>query len=220
MALRRVILAVGILAALSITGCSAHSTTLSWDEPNARQVIYRVSEETAFTTALEAYAALYPSKSVDDVVEGRGRGYNADERSWAGDVWHHTILVIPAVATDTNGNEVRGYWYDYDGGGTFAPTTKRTTGLMQFIRKRLSLTAVVVMNVRHGSYETDGRAYLGLKRDAREILPVLRRVPSLPALNNADRLNELKRMRERDLITEEEYQAKRRQILDSLLNSP
>jgi Short C-terminal domain len=205
--------AVGMLVALAITGCSSHSTTLLWDEPNARRVIYRVSEETAFTTALEAYAALYPSKSVDDVVEGRRRGYNADERSWAGDVWHHTILVIPAIATDTKGNEVRGYWYDYEGSGSYAPTTKRTTGLMQFIRTRLAATAVVVTSVRYGSYETDGRAYLGMKRDARDIPPTLRRAP---AQTNADRLNELKTMHERGLITEEEYQAKRRQILERM----
>src|SRR5215831_18193287 len=175
MARRRALLAVGILAALSITGCSAHSTTLLWNEPNASQVIYRVSEDTAFTTALEAYAALYPSKSVDDVVEGRRRGYNADERSWAGDVWHHTILVIPATATDTNGNEVHGYWYDYEGSGSYAPTKERTKGLLEFIRARLNSTAVVVTGVRDGSYETDGRAYLGMKRDARDILPTLRR---------------------------------------------
>jgi len=210
---RRALLAIGIVAAFSITGCSAHSTTLLWDEPNARQVIYRVTEETAFTIALEAYAALYPNKSVDDVVEGGRRGYNADERSWAGDVWHHRILVIPAIGTDHNGREFLGYWYDYDGGGTYAPTTKRTTGLMQFIRTRLSSTALVVAKVRDGSYETDGRAYLGRKRDARDILPELRRAR---AANNADRLNELKVMRERNLISEEEYQAKRRQILDRM----
>jgi hypothetical protein len=176
-------------------------------------VIYRVSEETAFTTALEAYAALYPNKSVDDVVEGRRRGYNADERSWAGDVWHHRILVVPAIATDSNGSEVRGYWYDYDGGGTFAPTTERTTGLMQYIRARLNTTAVVVTNIRDGAYETDGRAFLGLKRDARDILPALRRAP---AQSNADRLNELKTMRDRGLISEEEYEVKRREILDRM----
>jgi hypothetical protein len=202
-----------LLAALSVVGCSAHSTTLLWDEPNARQVIYRVSEETAFTTALEAYAALYPSKSVDDVVEGRRRGYNADERSWAGDWWHHRILVIPAIGTDPTGSEVRGYWYNYDGGGSYVPTTKRTTGLLQFIRARLEGTAAVITNVRDGTYETDGRAYLGLKRDARDIMPALRRAP---APSTADRLNELKTMRERGLITEEEFEAKRRQILDRM----
>jgi len=210
---RCALLTVAMLAVLSITGCSAHSTTLLWDEPNARQVIYRVSEETAFTTALEAYAALFPSKSVDDVVEGRLRGYNADERTWAGDWWHHRILVIPTIGTDANGNEVRGYWYDYSGGGTFAPTTNRTTGLMQFIRARLNASAAVVTNTRDGAYETDGRAFLGMKRDARDILPTLRRAP---AQSNADRLDELKTMRDRGLITEEEYESKRRQILDRM----
>jgi len=34
-------------------------------------VIYRISEETAFTVDLEAYAALYPTKSRDDIVDGR-----------------------------------------------------------------------------------------------------------------------------------------------------
>ncbi len=214
MKLTRTPLLLPVLALVFVVlGCSAHSTTLLWDEPNAAQVIYRISEETAFTTALEAYAALFPSKSVDDVVEGRRRGYNADERSWAGDVWHHRILVIPAIGTDSNGNEVRGYWYDYDGGGTFAPTTKRTTGLMQFIRTRLSSSGIVITGVRDGSYETDGRAYLGMKRDARDIIPALRRAP---APSNVDRLNELKTMRDRGLITEEEYEAKRRQILDRM----
>ena len=37
-----------------------------------------------------------------------------------------------------------------------------------------------------------------------------------PALNNADRLQELRKLREQGLITEEEYEAKRRQILDRL----
>ena len=37
-----------------------------------------------------------------------------------------------------------------------------------------------------------------------------------PAGSNADRLNELKVMRDKGLVTEEGYQVKRRQILDRL----
>jgi hypothetical protein len=118
---------------------------------------------------------LYPKKSVDDIIDGFRRGYNADERTWAGDWWHHRILIIPAIGSDANGNEVRGYWYDYSGGGTFAPTEKRTAGLLQFIRARLDATGVAVTNLREGQYETDSRAYLGMKRDARDIIPTLRR---------------------------------------------
>jgi Short C-terminal domain len=199
--------------ALLVSGCASTGTTLVRPDGEG-QVIYRISEEEAFTIALDAYAALYPNKSVDDVVENRRRGYNADERSWAGDWWHHRILVIPAIGSDAGANEVHGYWYDYSGGGTFAPTNKRTTGLLQFIRARLDATGkgVVVTNVRDGQYETDGRAYLGLKRDARDIKLAPR--PATPS--NTDRLNELKAMRDKGLISEEEYQVKRRQILDRM----
>jgi hypothetical protein len=206
--------AIAAAAALILTGCAAASSTLVRRDGSAGQVIYQISEDQAFTIALGAYAALYPKKSVDDVIEGQRRGYNADERTWAGDWWHHRILVIPAIGTDSSGKDVHGYWYDYSGGGTFAPTEKRTTGLLEFIRARLESTgtATVVTNVREGRYETDGRAYLGLKRDARDI-----KLGGRPAgRTDADRLAELKTMRERGLITEEEYQAKRRQILDKM----
>jgi hypothetical protein len=163
-----------ISVALLITGCSwrAHDTTLSRDGSTAGQVIYRISEEMAFTTALDAYAVLLPKQSVDDIVEGGRRGYNADE-NWSTDRWHHRILVVPAIGTDASGNEVHGYWFDYSGGGTLRPTAERITGLLQFIRARLDATgtALTVTSLRDGQYETDGRAYLGLKRDARDIRP-------------------------------------------------
>jgi hypothetical protein len=160
---------------LLITGCggwSTHSTTLARDGVGAGQVIYRISEEKAFTTALDAYAALFPKQSVDDIVEGNRRGYNVDE-NWSTSQWHHRILVVPAIGTDASGTEVHGYWYDYSGAGNLGPTVERITGLLQFIRARLDPTgtAVVVIGLRDGQYETDGRAYLGLKRDARDIRP-------------------------------------------------
>jgi len=126
--------------------------------------------------------------------------------------------VIPAIGTDGNGNEVRGYWYQYSGGGTYFPSEKRTTGIIEFIRTRIDATgtAVVVTNLRDSTYETDGRAYLGLKRDARDIRLDVR----APGASNADRLNELKAIRDRGLITEEEYQAKRRQIIDGIVGRP
>jgi hypothetical protein len=207
------VVAAGVLA-LTAAGCASARTTLARPDGTG-QVIYRISEEQAFTVALDAYAALYPKKSVDDIVEGNRRGYNADERSWAGDWWHHRILVVPAIGIDSGGKEVHGYWYDYSGGGTFAPTKKRTTGLIEFIRMRLDATgtATLVTNLRDGQYETDGRAYLGLKRDARDIRIAPRQAPTTPTM---DRLNELKALRDRGLITEEEYQTKRRHILDRM----
>jgi hypothetical protein len=207
-------LAAAALMVLMVNGCAVTSTTLVRPDQGGSQVIYRISEEQAFTTALEAYAELTPKQSVDDIVEGTRRGYNADERKWM-DWWSHRLLVIPAIGTDANGNEVHGYWYDYSGGGTLFATTRRRTGLLKLIREKLDPTgtATIVSNVRDGTYETDGRAYLGLKRDARDIKLQGLRAPGVGA---AERLGELKTMRDRGLITEEEYQAKRRQILDRM----
>ena len=73
-------------------------------------------------------------------------------------------------------------------------------------------TATVVTNLRDGSYETDGRAYLGLKRDARDIKSALRPTGS----GSAERLEALKGLRDRGLITNEEYEAKRREILNRM----
>jgi hypothetical protein len=199
------------LLTLTATGCASSGTTLTRPGQGDGHVIYRISEAKAFTTALEGYATLYPKQSVDDIVEGTRRGYNADERFWT-DWWSHRLLVIPAVGIDARGNEVLGYWYDYKGSGTFAPTEKRTTGLLNFIRSRLDATAVAVTNVRDGSYETDGRAYLGLKRDARDI----GLAPRPTGASSADQLSDLKTMRDKGLITEEEYQTKRRQVLDRM----
>ena len=49
---------------------------------------------------------------------------------WAGDWWHQRILVVPAIGTDTNGNEVRGYWHDYSGA---ARLPRPPSGLQQIL---------------------------------------------------------------------------------------
>ena len=174
----RVLIACLMAETALMGGCgwSSHSTTLSRDGSRAGQVIYRISEETAFTTALAAYAALYPKQSVDDIVDGTRRGYNVDE-NWGMDSWSHRLLVIPAIGTDAGGREIRGYWYQYSGRGTLGPTPERISGLIELIRTKLDATgtAAIVTNVRDGQYETDGKAYLGLKRDARDIKPDARR---------------------------------------------
>jgi Short C-terminal domain len=88
------------------------------------------------------------------------------------------------------------------------------------LEQALGKTAITVQNPRDDEYETDGRAYLGLKRDARDIklgMPPPNKAGGQPSKpSNSERLSELKAMRDKGLITEQEYQAKRRQILDEM----
>jgi hypothetical protein len=120
-------------------------------------VIYRISEEKAFRTVLDAYAVLLPMQSADDIVDGVRRGYNADER-WGLDYWSHRVLVVPAVGIDASGAEVHGYWFDISGSGTLMPVGEARTKFLRLIRAWLDPTgtATVVTNLRTGTYETMG----------------------------------------------------------------
>lgn len=205
-----------VVLALAVAGCASAGTTLQPTTGSDQgQVLYRISEEQAFTVAIEAYAQLYPKQSLDDIVEGRLRGYNADERSWV-DWWSHRLLIVPAVGRRPDGTEVRGYWYDYSGSGTLFPTEKRRTGLLSLIRERLVAggSAVTVTSIREGTYETDGKAYLGMKRDARDV----RSTQQQPKAHRSteERLRDLKSLLDKGLITDDEYQVKRRSILEGL----
>ena len=206
--------AVVAIIGLAVVGCASSSTTLVRPDPGSKEVIYRISEEKAFTIALEAYAQLLPKQSVDDVVEAGRRGYSADQR-FALDWYTHRVLVIPAVGTDTSGRDVHGYWFDISGSGSMPITGgAKHKEFLKVIEDALAATGTVtaVTNLRDGEYETDGRAYLGLKRDARDI-----KLESRPSgTGTADCLSELKAMHDRGLITDEEYQAKRRQVLDRM----
>jgi len=203
-----------VLIGFTVAGCASSSTTLVRPDLGAGQVIYRVSEEEAFTIALDAYALLLPKQSVDDVVDGRRRGYSADQR-FALDWYTHRVLVVPAVGTDSRGREVDGYWFDISGSGSMPISgSAKHKELLRVIEDALAKTgtATIVSSLRDGDYETDGHAYLGLKRDARDI----KAARQSRSVGNAARLGELKQMRDHGLITEEEYETKRRQILDRM----
>lgn len=168
-AARITFLAMVMLCTALLAGCVTHSTTRGDLDTTAAQIIYQISEKEAFITVLDIYAVELPKQSVDDVVEGHYRGYSSDAR-FGMDWTTHRVLVIPAKGIDKNGQEVRGYWYDIRSSGSRAiENPLRNKRIRQMLQDALGKTAIVVTNVQDGQYETDGKEYLGLKRDARDI---------------------------------------------------
>src|SRR5260370_82212 len=104
-----------VICAALLAGCVMHSTTR--EQSDTTQILYQISEREAFTAILDIYAIELPKQSVDDVVEGHYRGYNATARFWM-DWTDHRILVIPAKGIDKNGRAGRGYWYDIHSSGS------------------------------------------------------------------------------------------------------
>ena len=70
------------LMALTATGCAVSSSTLVRPDQGGSQVIYRISEEQAFTTALEAYAVLTPKQSVEVARNSLG---------WRSSIWSDVL---------------------------------------------------------------------------------------------------------------------------------
>jgi hypothetical protein len=145
-----------------------HSVTRG--DSNVGATTYKISEEEAFTTILEIFAIELPKQSVDDVVEGKYRGYNATARFWM-DWTDHRVLVVPAKGIDKDGRVVSGYWYDIRSSGSrMIENPLRHNRIREAIQQKLGTRAVVLTNLQDGQYETDGAAYLGRKRDARDII--------------------------------------------------
>jgi hypothetical protein len=166
---RDTVLAIAILCTALLGGCVMHTVTRG-DSDVAAHTIYRVSEEEAFTTILDIFAVEMPKQSVDDVVEGKYRGYNATARFWM-DWTDHRVLVVPAKGIDKGGKEVSGYWYDIRSSGSrMIENPLRHNRIREAIQQRLGNRAVLVTTLQDGQYETDGAAHLGRKRDAADIV--------------------------------------------------
>jgi hypothetical protein len=166
---RDIFLGIAILCAALLGGCTMHTVTRG-DSNVAAHTIYSIAEEEAFTTILDIFAVEMPKQSVDDVVEGKYRGYNATARFWM-DWTDHRVLVIPAKGLDKDSREVSGYWYDIRSSGSrMIENPLRHNRIREAIQQKLGNRAVVVTNLHDGQYETDGAAHLGRKRDARDII--------------------------------------------------
>jgi hypothetical protein len=202
-----------VVLALAVVGCSSHNTTLR-RESNEQQIIYRVSEEQAFSTVVDAFAEILPKQSLYDIT-GPRRGYQSTWR-FGLDTYSQRVLIIPAVGTDTSGQEVQGYYFEVSGSGSSGSGYRRNIALFERIRDALEATgtATVVTNVREGRYDTDGVAYRAHGKDASEAS--FRSRPSAPPTGAAERLRELKALHDQGLISNDEYETKRRQILDRM----
>ena len=161
------------LLALLFTGCVMHSTTPEWEDGRPTATIYRVSEREAFVTILEALAVELPKQSVDDDWKGAYRGYGATSK-FGMDWTEYHILVLPVTGKDGQGQIVHGYRYElHSSGSRLIENPLRHKRLREYIHGKLAHTALTISDARMGSYETDGKAFLGQKRDARDVLRLI-----------------------------------------------
>ena len=72
-------------------------------------------------------------------------------------------------------------------------------------------SATVITGLRQGRYETDGRAFLAGGRPASEVVAA-----PIASAGAPDQLRQLKAMHDEGLLSDDEYETKRRQVLERL----
>lgn len=203
-----------LLASLLLFGCATHKSTLQ----DSEQYIFVTNDEEAIFGA--AYDAMLDGRKETPIADITGpiRGYSLT-RKWALDHWTSMIRVFPAVGKNNEGTEVRGYYPEVSGEGTLilrGPSMDST--IYESALDRFGKVAVKtrVNDIKRSKYllERDGWR-LNSKGSLREGGTL--KVEGLESNSNTeDRLEKIHKLKLQGVITEEEYQKLRTNILSEI----
>lgn len=194
---------------LFVAGCSTNFSTLQ-PENSSKQVIYAVPEEQAFQIAFSALGQVLPGNEITD-IDGPVKGYSATFRFLL-DTYSQQVIVIPASAKDADGRTVRGYYYEVSGSGSSVVQGRaKNVQLFETISTSARSTgkAVFVSSVTREPYS--GARWKQGDAGRQSPAPPARPEGGADAITQIERLQQL---RDRGAITEEEFQRKKKELLD------
>ncbi len=177
-------------------GCSTHFSTLN-REGSSFKVIYEIPEYQAFQIAQSAITTELPGSQITEVA-GAIRGYSTSFR-FVLDTYTQQVMVFPVSGIASNGRKLNGFYFEVSGtGSSFVQGRAKNVELFETVQSYAEKTGKGVSVV-----SVEPRAYEGASsRESNE-----------PA---SRRLEQLQELRSKGLITETEYEAKKKQILDGI----
>lgn len=186
---------------LLLVGCSTHQTTLKQD---GGYKIYAMDEQEIFQLTYQEMVSIVDDELVNE-IDGPERGFST-RLTWGLDWYNVFVKIVPVEGTDRQGNNVRGYFVELGGKGSYP--TSRPKELINNIHQKLeeSGTGVFVTSYRKSSYTYD--------RDRWR----LNREPSARESGDSvmDNLLKLKLLKDEGIISEDEYEIKRQDLIDQL----
>jgi hypothetical protein len=200
-----------ILLVLS-SGCSTHFSTLQ-PEGSKEQIIYAVPEEQAFQIAHGSLAATLPGRKIE-VIDGPVRGYSTYFR-FVLDTYTQQVLVHAAQGTDAFGKKVQGYYFEVSGSGSsFVQGRAKNVELFERLSEAAKATGkgISVTSVERIAY-TNAKWRLGEGELERNTSPATTGTKNDDVLDSLDRL---KGLRDRGVITDEEFESKKKELLNRL----
>lgn len=193
-------------------GCSTHFSTLH-PEGSTAQIIYAVPEEQAFQIAHGSLATTLPGRKIE-VIDGPVRGYSTYFR-FVLDTYTQQVLVYAAQGTDALGKKIRGYYFEVSGSGSsIVQGRAKNVELFERVVESAKTTGkgVAVTSVERIGY-TNAKWRLGEGELGKSTTPVASGTINEDVLFSLERL---KGLRDRGVITEEEFEAKKKELLKRL----
>ena len=194
-----------------LAGCSTHFSTLQ-TEGSTAQIIYAVSEEQAFLIAHGSLLAAIPGRKIE-VIDGPVRGYSTYTR-FVLDTYSQQVLVHAAQGRDALGNNIRGYYFEVSGSGTSGSGMAKNVELFEKLAESAKATGkgVAVTNVERIGY-VNASWRLGEEKLGKSTPPAASVTNKEDVMNSLERLKDL---RDRGVITEEEFESKKKEFLKRL----
>jgi len=181
-----------------LSACSTHKNTLKQD---GGYKIYEIEEQKIFQITYQEITSIVDDEIVNE-IDGPERGFAT--RMTFGLDWHDVIVkIIPVEGVSLSGERVKGYFVELGGKGTYP--TSRPKKIIDNIQKKLEEFGRGVMV---SSY---GKSNYILERDRWRLNehPSAREAAD-PVMN---KLLKLKALREEGILTEDEYQSKKEELL-------
>jgi len=184
-----------------LAGCSTHQTTLKQD---GGYKIYAIEEQKIFQLTYQEITSIVDDEIVNE-IDGPERGFST--RMTFGLDWYNVFVkIVPVEGVSMSGENIKGYFVELGGKGTYP--TSRPKKIIDNIQRKLeeSGTGVMVSSYRKSSYV--------LERDRWR----LNDRPSTREGGDSvmDKLLKLKVLRDEGILTEEEYQSKKKELLKQL----
>ena len=200
-----------LLFSIIVSGCTTSFSTLRSDN-SPKQIIYDIPEEQAFQIAFAALGKVLPGNEITD-IDGPLKGYSASFRFLL-DTYSQQVMVIPAIASGEGGKTAQGYYYEVAGhGSSIVQGRAKNVRLFDVISSTAKSTgkAVLVSGARREAY-VGARWKQGESRNE-SLTPTTRSDGNPDSLTQIERL---KQLRDQGTITEEEFQRKKRELLDRI----
>jgi len=201
-----------VLLLALLAGCSTQFSTLE-ATGSSTQIVYAIPEDQAFQIAYGTLAATFPGRKIE-VIDGPVRGYSTYSR-FVLDTYTQQVLVHAVQGTDALGKKVRGYYFEVSGSGTSVLIGRsKNVELFDSVAAAAKATGkgVALTGIERVAYANarwrpgEGNAQQGTSSPA-------------SSETREDILHELERLkdlRDRGVITDQEFETKKKELLDRL----